>query len=177
MANGDWSKMKNVKLMVILGVSVLVFGCGRKKENPPSLETASEVIENFTLCNYRMNEKQWELSSLRAEIYQDASIAWLEKPRLVFYRQGQKDAVLFAEKGKINLTNNNLETLGKTTVDTADGQHLVTRNVILDSAGGKIFTKEYVVIKSKSHTLSGQGLETDTSLQKIVIYNEKVVSN
>jgi len=170
-------KVRIGKLVFFLcSVGMVISGCRSNAGIQPLAEDATEVIENFSLYHYRDGEKQWELSSPRAMTYGESAEAWLEKPRVTFYRRQKTNAVLTAERGKINLQNNDLETRGKTVVETADGQHLESRDVICEAATGKIFTREYVVIKSSTQILSGQGFATDTSLDRIVIYNEKIVS-
>lgn len=157
----------------ILLLTVL-FGCGQKVQPPsgtvPQGVLPDQIIEGFTLVETENGKKQWTLSSRKASNYEKQKAIIIEGVNVDFYRENEDlYSTLTAESGTMNTTTNDMEARGHVLVVSKDGARLETNQLRWDNTRQKIVSDEFVRITRGKTVMTGIGLESDPSLEHVVI--------
>ena len=111
----------------------------------------------------------WGESALR---YAGETRRELEGVRMVFYRDGVKDAVLTSETGEIDETTQATVARGNVVVVSEDGRTLESEELYWDPERELIHTDVFVRFTDGDQVLTGYGMETDPDLTDLVILNQ-----
>jgi len=163
-------------LFIILSLS----SCGKEKpersEVSGSKSSPEQAIENFTLTQTSQGEKKWELEAERAEIYKREGKTIVQKLKIKFYDQGKITSVLIAREGELRSQSGDMEVRGDVVVTSEEGTTLKTESLKWDANRNKIVTDDLVRQEKGDTIITGQGLESDPELEKVVIKkNVKVI--
>jgi len=163
-------------LFIILGLS----SCGKEKLEKPKVSGRKsfpeQAIENFTLTHTSQGEKKWELEADRAEIYKREGKTIVQKLKIKFYDQGKITSVLIAREGELHSQSGDMEVRGDVVVTSEEGTTLKTESLKWDANRNKIVTDDLVRQEKGDTIITGQGLESDPELEKVVIKkNVKVI--
>lgn len=155
--------------LIILSLS----SCGKEKHERPTVagkkSSPEQAIENFTLTHTSQGEKEWELEADRAEIYKTEGKTIVQKLRIKFYDQGKITSILTAREGKLHSQSGDMEVRGDVVITSEEGTTLKTESLRWDAKREKILTDDWVRQERADTIITGQGLESDPELEKVVI--------
>ena len=155
--------------------------CGKGKQESPTLAgkkpSPEQAIENFTLTHTSQGEKEWELEADRAEIYEREGKTIVQKLKIKFYDQGKITSILTAREGELHSPSGDMKVSGDVVVTSEEeGTTLKTESLRWDAKREKIVTDQWVRQERADTIITGQGLESDPDLEKVVIKkNIKVI--
>ena len=167
--------------MRILTANVLPFtlclffvGCGQKAPPPsgdvPQGLVPDQIIEGFSLMETENGKKQWVLTSPKASNYEKQKTVQIEGVKIDFYRVNEElYSTLTADRGTVNTTSNDMVAQGHVLVISKDGAKLETNLLRWDNARQKIMSDDSVRITRGKTVMTGIGLESDPSLEHVVI--------
>lgn len=153
----------------------LVFvGCGQKAPPPsgdvPQGLVPDQIIEGFSLMETENGKKQWVLTSPKASNYEKQKTVQIEGVKIDFYRVNEElYSTLTADRGTVNTTSNDMVAQGRVLVVSKDGAKLETNLLRWDNARQKIMSDDSVRITRGKTVMTGIGLESDPSLEHVVI--------
>lgn len=162
-------------------IIVSLSSCGKEKPEKPKISDKKsfpdQAIENFTLTHTNQGEKEWELEADRAEIYKKEGKTIVQKLKIRFYDQGEITSILTAREGELRSPSGDMEVRGDVVVTSErEGITLKTESLKWDTQRKKIVTDDFVRQEKGDTIITGQGLESDPELEKIVIKkNVKVI--
>ena len=163
--------------LIILSLS----SCGKEKPEKPKVSdkksSPEQAIENFILTHTNQGEKEWELEADRAEIYKREGKTIVQKLKIKFYDQGKITSILTARRGELHSLSGDMEVRGDVVVTSEEeGITLKTESLKWDAQRKKIVTDDFVRQEKGDTIITGQGLEADPGLEKVVIKkNVKVI--
>ena len=156
---------------------IIAVGC-QKAPNPAPNGTppavASQIMENFDMIDTQNGQRNMTLHAAQAELFEEKHLAQLEKPDVVFLKQGKPSSRLVAPKGKVDTESHQMEAWGGVTVTTVDSDTLTTERLQYDPKRNLIHTELPVHLVRPDSVTDGIGLESDPGLQRIQIGHEKV---
>jgi len=154
---------------------LLISGCGQKAQ-PPSGTTVpqgiipDQIIEGFSLVETENGKKQWTLTSQKASNYEKQKTVNMEGVKIDFFRANEElYSTLTSDRGMVNTTTNDLVAQGRVLVVSKDGARLETNQLRWDNARQKIVSDDSVRITRGKTVMTGIGLESDPSLEHVVI--------
>jgi LPS export ABC transporter protein LptC len=110
------------------------------------------------------------ITSDTAKVYQGRDITLLYRVELNFYdSSGASILTLTADSGRVTKNSSVFEATGDVRVRTEDGKRLETDSLRWDATTGKVTTEGYVEAYRGEDKISGWGLETDQSLENVII--------
>jgi len=171
---------KFFELFILISLLCLS-GCGKggsKISRVSEKKSAPEqVIESFALTQTSEGEKEWELQADRAEIYEKEGKTIFQKLKVKFYDQGRITSTLSAREGEIHSSSGDMKVKGDVVVISSDDKTtLRTESLRWDRKRKKIVTDDLVRQEKGDTVITGQGLESDPDLEKVVIKrNVKVI--
>jgi len=142
------------------------------EETPPTTE---QTIEKFVITETKEGKINTILEAESAVIDENNKTVHLMLPQVKFYQDGKFTSVLISETGEVNLENNNIKALGKCTLDTANNEHMQTRDVFYDASTKIISSDNDIKITRKSEIIYGKGFKSDVDLNKIAIKKQRVI--
>ena len=167
---GNKSFFWTFTFLIILSLS----SCGKEKPEKSKISGEKyfpdQAIENFTLTHTNQGEKEWELEADRAEIYEKERKTIVHGLKLKFYDQGKITSILTANRGEISSPSGDMEVKGDVVVTSErEGITLNTESLKWDARRRKIFTDDFVRQEKAETIITGQGLESDAELERLVI--------
>jgi len=163
--------------LIILSLS----SCGKNKTESSTVtskkSSAEQAIENFTLTHTSQGEKEWELEADRAEVYKTEGKTIVQKLKIKFYDQRKITSIVTARQGELHSPSGDMEVRGDVVVTSEkEGTKLNTESLRWDARRKKIVTDDLVRQERGDTIITGQGLESDPNLEKLVIKkNVKVI--
>jgi len=142
------------------------------EETPPTTE---QTIEKFIITETKEGKINTILEAESAVTDDNNKTVYLMLPKVKFYQDGKFMSVLISETGEVNLENNNIKALGKCTLDTANNEHMQTRDVFYDATTKMISSDSDIKITRQSETIYGKGFKSDIDLNKITIKKQRVI--
>lgn len=179
--NNNIMMKKNFFWVFTFLIIVSLSSCGKEKSEKPRISDKKsfpdQAIENFTLTHTNQGEKEWELEADRAEIYKREGRTIVQKLKIKFYDQGKITSILTAREGELRSPSGDMEVRGDVVVTSEkEGITLKTESLKWDTQRKKIVTDDFVRQEKGDTIITGQGLESDPELEKIVIKkNVKVI--
>ncbi len=175
MKDGKLNRIKYLFLVLILISMGTLCSCFEEddtiEEKSPTVE---QTIEKFIITETKDGKIKTILESESAIIYEDKKLAYLTAPKVKFYEDGKYKSTLIAETGEINLDTNNIKAFGECTVDTAEKEHLQTRDVTYDDNKKIIYSDNDIKITRGKDVIYGKGFKSDTDLNNIEIKHQKI---
>jgi len=167
---GNKSFFWTFTFLIILGLS----SCVKEKPEKPKISGEEsfpdQAIENFTLTHTNQGEKEWELEADRAEIYEKEGKTVVHRLKLKFYEQGKITSVLTARRGEISSPSGDIEVRGDVVVTSEkEEMTLKTNSLKWDARRDRIVTDDFVRQEKGDTIVTGQGLESDPKLERLVI--------
>ena len=160
----------------VLPLTLCLFfvGCGQKAPPPsgdvPQGLVPDQIIEGFSLMETENGKKQWVLTSPKASNYEKQKAVQIEGVKIDFYRVNEElYSTLTADRGTVNTTSNDMVAQGHVLVVSKDGAKLETNLLRWDNARQKIMSDDSVCITRGKTVMTGIGLESDPSLEHVVI--------
>jgi len=160
----------------VLPLTLCLFfvGCGQKAPPPsgdvPQGLVPDQIIEGFSLMETENGKKQWVLTSPKASNYEKQKTVQIEGVKIDFYRVNEElYSTLTADRGTVNTTSNDMVAQGHVLVVSKDGAKLETNLLRWDNARQKIMSDDSVRITRGRTVMTGIGLESDPSLEHVVI--------
>jgi len=160
----------------VLPLTLCLFfvGCGQKAPPPsgdvPQGLVPDQIIEGFSLMETENGKKQWVLTSPKASNYEKQKTVQIEGVKIDFYRVNEElYSTLTADRGTVNTTSNDMVAQGHVLVVSRDGAKLETNLLRWDNARQKIMSDDSVRITRGKTVMTGIGLESDPSLEHVVI--------
>ena len=179
MKGGKQNRHKAIKLFLLFIFLTFSFcACNNEdesnivEETPPTTE---QTIEKFVITETKDGKINTVLEAESAVIDEKNKMVYLMLPKVKFYQDGKFMSILISETGEVNLDNNNIKALGKCTLDTAENEHLQTRDVSYDASTKMISSDNDIKITRKTETIYGKGFKSDIDLNKITIKKQRVL--
>jgi len=165
---------KNFLWLFIFVAFSILSSCGKEKPEIPRMagreSSPEQAIENFTLTHTNEGEKEWELEADRAEIYKREGKTIVQKLKVKFYDQGKITSILTAREGELLSQSGNMEVRGNVVITShEEGTTLETESLKWDAKREKIVTDDWVRQTRNDTIITGQGLESDPALEKVII--------
>jgi len=167
-------KQKNFFWVLVLLIVLSLLGCGREKTDSSTAadkkSSPEQTIENFILTHTSQGKKEWELEADRAEIYRREGKTIVQKLKIKFYDQGKITSIVTARQGELHSESGDMEVRGDVVVTSQqEGTTLKTESLNWDAIRKKIVTDDLVRQEKGGTIITGQGLESDPDLEKVVI--------
>jgi len=172
---------KNFFWVVMFVIFFVLSACGKEKSETGKVADRTsfpeQAIENFTLTHTSQGEKQWELEADRAEIYEREGKTIVQRLKIKFYDRGKITSILTASEGELYSQSSDMEVRGNVVVTSEQEKAtLRTESLKWDSKRDKIVTDDWVRQERNNTIVTGQGLESDPELEKVIIKkNVKVI--
>lgn len=165
---------RRVLIGVGLALAAFVAGCADEPAPAPEERTdfPAQITYDYTTRHSRDAVPVWELFGESAIKNDDSEVLQLEGVRMVFYRDGLKDAVLTSDRGEIDQETEATVARGNVVVVTEDGKQLESEVLHWDPERSLIHTEEFVRFTEGDQVLTGYGLETDPDLTNVTILRD-----
>jgi LPS export ABC transporter protein LptC len=178
----------SLKFSVWISLSIIclfIYGCDSKNVLQPSLKgIKTEVLPDQQSFNAVVNftDSGKVIAVLTAGIikmYYTKNETLLEnKVKVEFYNvAGNIEATLTGEKGRIDDVTKDIFIYGNVVVENDSGMVLNTEKLMWRNIDKKIWTDEFVKIKTKTEDIEGYGFESDQSLRNYTIYKVTLQTN
>lgn len=132
----------------------------------------TQIAEGFVLTETLSGEKAWTLRAEKAVVYQDEDLIRIYGVTLDFYQKGGVHySTLTSDEGVVHTSTNDMEAFGNVVV-VSEGGRLETPRLRWVAERGKIVTEDRVRIIKGETVITGKGLESDPSLQRVKIAEE-----
>jgi LPS export ABC transporter protein LptC len=166
--------------LVILFATATLVGCGLESEPPQSEESADlpeqEVVE-FSLTETVGGDKSWTLFAERAEVFDNKGFSKVFGVRILFYGpDGDTSSVLTSQRGRVSEGSRDLQAFGNVLLESSEGMTLETESLRWDNQNSKIWSSEFVTVKSGEKVLTGYGFESDPDLKNVQIHSQVKIS-
>lgn len=166
---GELSKAK----MLVIGLSllsVILSGCPEKEDRGfEDARRPTQIAEGFTLTETVAGERAWTLKAEKALSYEDEDLIRIYGVTLDFYKEGGvRYSTLTSEEGIVHTGTNDMEAFGNVVVVSEQGR-LETSTLNWVAKEGKIVTDDEVKIAKGETVITGRGLESDPSLERVKI--------
>lgn len=154
---------------------LLFSGCGQKAKEPSALKAPQgivpdQIIEGFSLVETENGKKQWALTSKRASNYEQQKTVNIEGVKIDFFHQDEElYSTLTSDRGVMNTVSNDMIAQGHVLVLSKDGSRLETNQLRWDNLRQKIVSDDSVRITRGKTVMTGIGLDSDPSLEHVVI--------
>jgi len=157
--------------VLLLGACLFFGGCGESSPEheplPPDLPV--QVTYDYHTTQTKGGVLEWELWGETAERYPGNSMLSLHGVRMIFYREGERDAVLTSDSGEIDEKTQQTVARGNVVVISADGKRLESEILYWDPQRRLIHTEAFVRFVDGDQVLTGYGMETDPNLTTLVL--------
>jgi LPS export ABC transporter protein LptC len=162
----------------MLLVSLMMLGlcsCGEQPDNDkPVVKNAlgepDQVMANseIYLTNNGWRAAIVKSNLLKAYTHIDTTLIYGVEARF-FDSAGVQTSTLTADSGKISQHTNIMSVAGHVKANTKDNRRLVSDSLRWDAKNDKVVTEGHVEVYRENGWLSGEGLETDQRLSKVLI--------
>ena len=158
-------------MLVLLLSLVLLSGCPDGSENARDINPEEvEVAEDFTLTQTFEGKKAWELRAKSARSLKTGEVITVFEPSLDFYStDGQIYSTLVSDSGIYYIESSDIKALGSVVVVSSDSAVLETDSLKWIAKEEKIRTEGSVRVTKGETVITGDGLESDPSLDNIKI--------
>jgi LPS export ABC transporter protein LptC len=154
---------------------LLFSGCGQRAKEPSAMTVPpgivpDQIIEGFSLVETESGRKQWTLTSQKASNYEQQKTVNIEGVKIDFFHQNEElYSTLTSDRGVMNTVSNDMIAQGHVVVVSKDGSRLETNQLRWDNLRQKIVSDDSVRITRGKTVMTGIGLESDPSLEHVVI--------
>lgn len=168
----------------LLFLLILLSGCdSTEKLNPLQKGIKTEVLPDQQSINSTINftdsgKVVATLTSGVIKVYYLRNETLLEnKVRVDFYNEkGKVEAVLTGDSGRVDDVTKDVFIYGNVVVENDSGMVLKSEKLMWRNSDRKIWTDEFVKIKTKTEDIEGYGFESDQSLRNYTIYKVTLIT-
>ena len=161
-----------VLLLSVLGLGIT--RSGHPATLPPSNGDAPEItLEAVHMVETRGGSRLWEVRADRAEVFERSGYTLLVgqvRPVEVTLFSHQGQLVCLADRARLDLKTKDVQLQGNVIARSDQGTELQTQALNWTAATRRLLTNEAVTIRRGTLTSQGQGLEAETSLERVRIY-------
>jgi LPS export ABC transporter protein LptC len=157
--------------LVMLGLS----GCEEQSDNnkPVVKSTVNEPDQVMTNSEIYLTNNGWRAAIVKSDLLKaytriDTTLIYGVKVRF-FDSAGVQTSTLTADSGKVSQRTNIMSVTGHVKANTKDNRRLVSDSLRWDAKNDKVVTEGHVEVYRENGWLSGEGLETDQRLSKVLI--------
>jgi LPS export ABC transporter protein LptC len=171
-------KRNFVIYFLIPGILLFLYGCdSQEKLNPLQKGIKTEVLPDQQSINSIVNFTDSGkvvaiLSAGIIKVYYARNETLLENNMQVdFYNiQTKIEATITGKRGRVDDLNKDIYIYENVVVKNDSGMVLTTEKLMWRNSDKKIWTDEFVKIKTKTEEIEGYGFESDQSLKNYTIY-------
>jgi LPS export ABC transporter protein LptC len=165
----------------VLLFAIAVLGsaaCSPKKQPPvathsPLADSADQVMYGVT---FNLTDKGVQHADLHADtayFFDENTRIELEKVHTTFFTvTGAKNAVLTSQRGTFNNRTSNMIARKNVVVDSEDGRHLTTQELIYNQQRNEISSDSAFVMTEPNRRLEGIGFRSDPDMKNIKILKQ-----
>jgi LPS export ABC transporter protein LptC len=161
---------------VLAALALSLAGCGDAEPGRAVVENEGpeQTTYEYHTTQTKLGVPEWELWGEQAVRYSGSAERDLTGVKMVFYKAGERDAVLTSETGKIDEETQATVAEGNVVVISEDGRKLESEVLHWDPKRQLIYTgvETFVKISEGDRILTGYGLETDPDLTDLVILKQ-----
>lgn len=162
--------------MLLLGLVLLgLCGCGEQSDSnkPVVKSTAGEPDQVMTNSEIYLTNNGWRAATIKSTLLKaytriDTTLLYGVEVRF-FDSAGVHTSTLTADSGKVSQRTNIMSVTGHVKANTKDNRRLVSDSLRWDARNDKVVTEGHVEVYRENGWLSGEGLETDQRLSKVLI--------
>lgn len=161
-------------LLISLGLLGLS-GCGERPESdkPVVKSGISEPDHVMTNSEIFLTNNGWRAATIKSSLlkaYTRIDTTLLYDVEVQFFDSaGVETSTLTADSGKVSQRTNIMSVTGHVVANTKDNRRLVSDSLRWDAKNDKVVTEGQVKVYRDNGWLSGEGLETDQRLSKVLI--------
>jgi len=171
-------RIVTVALYLLPLIVLFFYGCdGQEKLNPLQKGIKTEILPDQQSINSTVNfsDSGKVIAILRAGIikmYYTRNETLLENNMQVdFYDVNSRiEATITGKRGRVDDLNKDIYIYENVVVKNDSGMVLTTEKLMWRNSDKKIWTDEFVKIKTKTEEIEGYGFESDQSLKNYTIY-------
>jgi len=157
--------------MVLLGMS----SCGGQPgdDQPAVKSETNEPDQVMTNSEIYLTNNGWRAAIIKSNLlkaYTRVDTTLLYGVEVKFFDSaGVQTSTLTADSGKVSQRTNIMSVTGHVKANTRDNRRLVSDSLRWDAKNDKVVTEGHVEVYREDGWLSGEGLETDQRLNKVLI--------
>jgi LPS export ABC transporter protein LptC len=166
------------RLLLCALVSLASAACSPKKQPPvaahsPLADSADQVMYGVS---FNLTDKGVQHGQLRADtayFFDENTRIELEKVNTTFFTvTGAKNAVLTSARGTYNSRTSNMIARKNVVVDSEDGRHLTTQELMYNQQRNEISSDSAFVMTEPNRRLEGIGFRSDPDMKNIKILKQ-----
>ncbi len=176
-------KVKREKFIFLSLVYIVLFGlvgCSQedltvselnvKQTFTPEDTSPEQELKKFNIVQTNDGQKEWELEAKEAKIYEEKKQAIAEDIKVKFFEKDSVASILTAKTGRIHSESGDMEVEGNVIINSiAEETKIETEKLRYIAKEKKIVSDEFIKQTRPNSVITGYGLETDTSLEKVII--------
>jgi LPS export ABC transporter protein LptC len=164
-----------VYITVLAFALCFIAGCSSQSDNDVPAEKSTvgqpdQVMTNSEIYLTRYGRRSATIKSNTLKVYQriDTTLLYGVEARF-FDSSGVQTSTLTADSGWVSQKRNTMSVAGHVKAHTSDNRRLVTDSLRWNANDDKVETEGYVEVYKNNDKITGNGLETDQRLEKVVI--------
>lgn len=167
--------MAIVALMGFLGVvsalGVRIFSTKEAPPVPARTEETPDANHVFREIHYTSTNEQgvteWELKALKADFFQQQSVAGFKEVEVTFYSQEGRVFTLRGDTGTLNTETRDFRLSGNVVGTSSDGYRFETETVSYEASKRQVTSNDKVHLESPQLILEGHGMVMDLDHQTV----------
>jgi LPS export ABC transporter protein LptC len=168
----------STRLLSCAILSIAAAACSPKTQPPvathsPLADSADQVMYGVT---YNLTDKGVQHAQLQADtayFFDENTRIELEKVHTIFFTvTGAKNAVLTSQRGTYNSRTSNMIARKNVVVDSEDGRHLTTQELLYNQQRNEISSDSAFVMTEPNRRLEGIGFRSDPDMKNIQILKQ-----
>lgn len=158
-------------VLPVLALTALLGACERAAETTggSKADFPEQQTEDYHTLHSKSGVPVWELWGRAAERFPSDSTTRLRGVRMVFYREGAKEAELTSDEGEVDQKSEQTTARGNVVVVSEAGRRLESEVLHWDPERQLIHTEAFVRFTEGDQILTGYGMRTDPDLTDLVI--------
>jgi LPS export ABC transporter protein LptC len=168
-----------IKRLVLIALAVCVIGGCKKKDSGEKVKSAAEtgfsqVLRDFQMQDILDGTKNMVLESVEGRFLDQERSVDVEKPRVLFFKEGSVSSTLTAPKGRVGIDSHEVRVWDGVTVVTPDSTTLTTDRLRYNPETKRFVSDDPVRLERPDSITMGIGLEADPDLNRVRIGRQKV---
>ncbi len=168
--------MNHKLLFALIFILIIYFGSCEDKFKPSSLninpeDSPSQESWNSTVIFSDSGKTKAVMDAGHISVYNNKGYTLIDSGAKVdFYRNDVIVSTLTGKTGKINDKTKDIEIFDCVTVINMEGSELWTQKLLWNNATQRVFSDEFVKIKTPTESIEGIGFESDQNLKNYKIF-------
>jgi len=156
-------------------IVMLITTTGCRKSSAAAPAEPKQIMEDFTMTQTESSKTVWQLSAPKASLTLEGD-ADLERPEILFYKDGKHTSTANATKATVRGGQRNVVLQGDVVITSLQEKTTLRTDRLDYSAAKQMFrTESEVFIERPGAKLKGRGLEADAALENITIFHQRTV--